>query len=75
MCENRIRREAKTAYDHFILNDLDVISDISKNKIKSVYQKEMKEVYQSYSWRIGNALIQPFHFIKVLRGKITGSSR
>ena len=66
--DERIRREAKTVYDRFILDDLDVISSVSEP-----YQHEAEEIYNSYSWKIGNVLVQPFHWIKVLRDKISRS--
>lgn len=66
--DERIRREAKTVYDRFILDDLDVISSVSEP-----YQHQAEEIYNSYSWKIGNVLVQPFHWIKVLRNKISRS--
>ncbi len=113
--DKRIRREAKTAYDHMILDDLDVISSVSnKNraeyqvkmqtahrkeiqdlqaahqheiqrmrsaqqhkiqKMKTIHQHELQEVFQSYSWKIGNALIQPFHLGKRLWKKVSSKSQ
>ena len=40
------------------------ISDLQQTVIR--YKTELDAVYASHSWRLGNILIQPFHFLKRL---------
>ncbi len=57
--EAQIRAEAVSAYDRMMLDDIDGYGS----------KAELDAVYNSASWKVGNSLIRPLHFLKTLLHK------
>ena len=54
---DRIITQAETPFDRVMLKDLDQYNSVE-------YQEYVDEIYRSASWKVGNALIQPLHWVK-----------